>query len=433
MKVIYKTKTELQVFCCYVSTKRSEKKFCICVLKLKIYLFVLGSLGLLRKIGAAKAIELTPKASKLYKEAVFLKRKVNRVNQKCKSFKSRLAAATKLSETTAFKRVSNNMTEAAKIFSGLQMRETVKQPRGRRFTINEKILALSIYKQSPKAYRLLRKLFILPARNTLTNLLAQIPLSTGINKILFENLKKAVEKLPKLQKCCSIIFDEMSIMPSLQYIDSQDYIIGFEDYGDGQQLQNIADHVLVVMVRGLKKKFKQPVLYSFCHGTTKSPYLKNILKRVIREVRKTGLNVLCTVCDQGTSNEATIKSLINDTREDYIRNGKEFREDSFEVDKIAVIPLFDPPHLLKGVRNNLLIKNIKCLMNGNILIGKWKHIIHLYNADPGAQNIRLLPKITEEHVLPDRIPKMRVKNAAQVFSQRVSSIMRLLACKLKNH
>ncbi|CAI6375687.1 unnamed protein product [Macrosiphum euphorbiae] len=39
----------------------------------------------------------------------------------------------------------------------------------------------------------------------------------------------------------------------------------------------------------------------------------------------------------------------------------------------------------------------------------------------------MLPMLTRQHVIPTEIPKMKVRNAAQVFSQRVSSIMAFLA------
>jgi hypothetical protein len=43
--------------------------------------------------------------------------------------------------------------------------------------------------------------------------------------------------------------------------------------------QNIADHALIVfMVRGIKKKFKQPIAYSFCKGATTQHELIRQLK-----------------------------------------------------------------------------------------------------------------------------------------------------------
>ncbi|GBP56324.1 Glutathione S-transferase [Eumeta japonica] len=58
----------------------------------------------------------------------------------------------------------------------------------------------------------------------------------------------------------------------------------------------------------------------------------------------------------------------------------------------------------------------------------------LLEVDVGEHEIRLVNKLTEQHVNKDKIPKMKVSVAAQVFSQRVSAAMRFLAMnKLKSN
>lgn len=51
----------------------------------------------------------------------------------------------------------------------------------------------------------------------------------------------------------------------------------------------------------------------------------------------------------------------------------------------------------------------------------------LMDVDTGEDEVRLVNKLTECHVDVKKIHKMKVKYAAQVFSQRVSSAMRYLA------
>jgi len=46
-----------------------------------------------------------------------------------------------------------------------------QNPRGRRFTVDDKVFALSLYKQSGKAYLTLSKVFALPSRKSITDLL----------------------------------------------------------------------------------------------------------------------------------------------------------------------------------------------------------------------------------------------------------------------
>lgn len=54
-------------------------------------------------------------------------------------------------------------------------------PKGRRYTLDDKILALSLYKTSPKGYRFLSSIFALPSKATLNIILNRIPFKPGIN------------------------------------------------------------------------------------------------------------------------------------------------------------------------------------------------------------------------------------------------------------
>lgn len=140
-------------------------------------------------------------------------------------------------------------------------------------------------------------------------------------------------------------------------------INGFEDNGTART-QNFADHSLVFMICGVVKKYKQPISfsYSFCKGTTSSNDLANQLRNIIRAVHETDLHVVATVCNQGVTNTTAINILKNDTKAYMIKNNQEYKEEFYNVecggDILNIIHLYDPPHLLKGIRNNLLNKNV---------------------------------------------------------------------------
>lgn len=51
----------------------------------------------------------------------------------------------------------------------------------------------------------------------------------------------------------------------------------------------------------------------------------------------------------------------------------------------------------------------------------------LHKENPGYKGIRLIPKLTDSHCDPSKIPKMKVKFATQLFSQTVASNMGYLA------
>lgn len=98
---------------------------------------------------------------------------------------------------------------------------------------------------------------------------------------------------------------------------------------------------------------------------------------------------------------------------------------AFEIDGKEIIPFFDPPHLIKGVRNNLLTKDLEINVSRtstNRQFASWKIIELSYKIDINGNSFnRMLPKITEEHVIPNKIKKMKVKFATQIFSNTLAA------------
>lgn len=307
------------------------------------------------------------------------------------------------------------------------MRMQPQKSRGRRFTMDDKVFALSLYKQSGKAYRMLSKVFALPSRKCIMDLLRKIPFKTGINQRIFENLKTAVKKIKNKLDCyCTVIFDEISLSASLQYIAHEGNIFGFEDLGGNKVTNNFADKALVFMVRGCRKKFKQPVAFYFTNSNMTSTTLSSIIKEVIQAVLSTGLIVISTVCDQAPTNVAAINRLRKNTIANYLTTDQLYEGFGFEIEGHDIVPLYDVPHLLKGVRNNLVTKDLAFEFEEVKYTASWKHIIQFYELDKtqSTEGDRLTPKLTDCHVYPQKLKKMKVANAAHVFSQRVGAIMK---------
>jgi len=183
------------------------------------------------------------------------------------------------------------------------------------------------------------------------------------------------------------------------------------------------------MLRGLRKKFKQPIAYYFCSGTTKTEDFVCYIKEVISAVQTTGLKIKATVCDQGCTNQAAINILIKERIHRCKTQNIEDRYMGFLINDEEIVPLYDPPHLLKCMRNNLLTKNLNFTYNVKNQTASWSHIETLYRLDKQNEiyELRTLPKLTESHIIPSKIKKMRVSVAAQVFSHRVASTMHLIA------
>jgi len=188
------------------------------------------------------------------------------------------------------------------------------------------------------------------------------------------------------------------------------------------------------MIRGVVKKYKQPFSYTFCKCTTYSHDLANQIRNVLKALQSTGLKIIATISDQGATNMAAINILKNDTKTHYLRRNLEYKDDLYyeinsDTQCLKIIRLYDPPHLLKGIRNNLLNKNVVFTINGEQKEASWNNIVDLYEIDSNIPDVRMLPRLTLEHVDRNKIKKMKVRNAAQVLSERVSSIMSYLSSK----
>ncbi|KAL0830050.1 hypothetical protein ABMA28_003508 [Loxostege sticticalis] len=81
---------------------------------------------------------------------------------------------------------------------------------------------------------------------------------------------------------------------------------------------------------------------------------------------------------------------------------------------------FDPPHLLKGLRNIFLTKNI--IWQGKT--ATWKDIEFVFDLDSKLGHTRALPKLTAHHVDAKKIKKMKVSVATQVQSARTAAMLK---------
>lgn len=96
-----------------------------------------------------------------------------------------------------------------------------------------------------------------------------------------------------------------------------------------------------------------------------------------------------------------------------------FSDDTVFIAGHELFLFYDPPHLLKGIRNNFLSKDI--LYDGKR--ASWNDILYVYDLDSKSGHTRALPKLTADHVDPKKIKKMKVKVAAQVLSARTAAML----------
>lgn len=211
------------------------------------------------------------------------------------------------------------------------------------------------------------------------------------------------------EKKCVILLDEVSIMKSVEYNKIIDEIEGFEDLGSIDRTQKLGSHALAIMVRGLIKNWNFPFSYYFTGSGVKGDDLVKINKDSVEKMLNVGLLPSAIVCDQGTQNRRMF-SLLGATEDNP----------STIICSTNLFLIYDMPHLMKSIRNNLLTGDFK--IDNNIV--SMKDIHKTYEIDTNNTTARAMTKITPTHLNPNPFQKMSCKLAIQLLSNSVSAAIK---------
>ena len=346
------------------------------------------------------------------------------LKRKLKASRNRLYRKKKSQDKTAKKKpsIEERKTAVLKELSALslpqcsvdfiesQLRVVDKKKKAVRWTEKDKTTALSIYHASPKAYRILKTIFCLPSVRTMRRAVQGIQIFPGFSENILQALSLKVHSLPANHALCALIFDELSIKEMVSYDKERDRVEGLEDFGDHGRSAHAANHATVFMVRGLLTNWKQPVGYFLSSGTIKGELLHDLILDCISKAEEAGLVVKVVIADQGANNRKAFTSLgITTESPFFLHNGK----------KIHV--MYDPPHLLKNIRNNM--KKTGFVVSGESV--SWQHVDDFFRFDK-RNGVRLAPRLTERHISLPPFTGLRVRYAAQVLSHSVAKGMSLL-------
>lgn len=147
-------------------------------------------------------------------------------------------------------------------FLEMQINNSGRKSKGRRYTLEQKSLSLAIYKQGPKGYRFLKRIFCLPCKQTILRHSAKLYFETGVDEQMMNLVKDKVKDLADIDKYCILSWDEVSLQSHLAYSHSKNFIEGFIDL-DYMRWSSFATHSLTFMVRGLNLPFKHTVGYFY--------------------------------------------------------------------------------------------------------------------------------------------------------------------------
>lgn len=146
---------------------------------------------------------------------------------------------------------------------------------------------------------------------------------------------------------------------------------------------------------------------------------------------------MASVCDQDPTNVKAVNQLINPQYDQDKKNKPATGLLQYTIRDTVIIHCYDPPHLIKGIRNNLETKQLKHHITKRWNItdtgfqagitkqparrASWDDLKSFYKWS-NCGSTKLLLKISPEHIEPDK-EKMKVCNATQVFSQTVGDTM----------
>ena len=149
----------------------------------------------------------------------------------------------------------------------------------------------------------------LPLVRTLRDYVHYFSNRPGFQKEVHQQLLKEakIESLPENRRFFSLILDEMKIKEGLVYNKHSGEMIGFTHLGDinnelmkleqGNEHPPIANHVLIIMVRGLLFKLEFPYAHFGTEGVT-ADVLYPIVWEAIRLLEADGVKVLCVTADK---------------------------------------------------------------------------------------------------------------------------------------
>ena len=132
-------------------------------------------------------------------------------------------------------------------------------------------------------------------RLNLTDHSKRCSLYVGHQRPLFSACKHFLRVMCDGDCVSCIMFDEMFFRENLHFNQKFGCIEGLEDLGNHGRASNVAYHSLVIMLRVLCKKWKQPILYYLINKSSKGEMPVNFFMEVFDACHSAALQVVATM------------------------------------------------------------------------------------------------------------------------------------------
>lgn len=275
---------------------------------------------------------------------------------------------------------------------------------------------------------------ILPSQRRLRDYRNYIRPKPGFNYHVINELITKTAYFSDAEKYIVLLLDEMKIQENLVWDKHTGELIGYVDLGDQQlnratleNVQSVATHVLVFMLRSIINPFKFSLANFATTGATSFQLFPLFWKAVSICELTCGLKMIAVTCDGASTNRKLFSMHSRMTSENDLNPSIEVTyrtRNLFSPDRYIYF-ISDPPHLIKTARNCLLNSGSGLCSrfmwnNGDHIL--WSHVKQMFYDDQN-HSLHLLPKLTYDHIHLTSYSKMNVRLAAQVLSSSMSKVL----------
>lgn len=292
---------------------------------------------------------------------------------------------------------------------------------------------LSLAVKSPSCYEELRKskVLVLPSQRRLKDYRNAIKPQRGFQEEVIEQLRTETDCYFDVQRYVVLLFDEMKVMANLVLDKTTGELIGFTDLGDPnlnfgvlEKVDDVATHALAFLVRGICTELKFGLAHFATTGATAAQLLPLFWEAVCILETSCNLWVIAATSDGASPNRRFYrlhKSLDGQSDKDVC-----YRTTNLFAPHRYIYFFSDAPHLVKTTRNCLMHsgsgKSTRYMWNNGLSL-LWQHITQIFYQDLD-NGLKLLPKLSFEHVNLNAYSVMRVNLAAQVLSASVAAVLK---------
>jgi DNA transposase THAP9 len=286
----------------------------------------------------------------LRKKIKVLRQQLRRKTALLKDMKSliqRMEKVGKITPNDASVLDSNFSGMPLELFQNEKHNTDAKSPR---YSRPVKEFALSLFYYSPCAYSFVRESLHLPHPSTVRSWSASVQCQPGFLANVFQQLKQDVQQDIEMVDC-ALMFDSMSIRKQTVWDLSLNKYVGFVDCGIAslEPVEELASEVLVILLVGLKKKWKCPVAYFLINKISSSVQCELVRTALVMSA-DAGLRVWTVTCDGAFANIETFRLLGCKFGTTYNEFDPSFKHPSQTYRCFAVL---DVCHMLKLARNTL--------------------------------------------------------------------------------